>query len=367
MASGSTDPKQLDEVGAVLPARNFFWDSVILYLGSSILALTGFDALSEYIRGSGVSCIDSEGQDPGGYITSYCGDSLPTTQYLPAFLYLHALAIIVPHFVFNATFGGEFDYFFSVARNLKTDNGKFSKTNISIVRRLTSSFTVTRTVTTYGKNSIYLIYLGKLLLQLLFAIGSLTVSFIYFTDFNVSLQCPKDETKLNTTAFPPAKQVTCVYNSLKLLYYLRIVDLSLIVLICSAVFRGLWYCISSHPFRLQPEKVAKFTYQSSIHPDRHSDNCGLFCQKHLCCCRLYSPFGLPRIFVSPMIASDLDFLVLKLFRTNAGIGKLFRDIQIELEVRDEFDQERMTLKLHKYKFNSHFKGMGKYSIEMSSL
>ena len=61
----STYPKQLTEggesKGTILKPRDFFWDSVILYLVCVIFALLAFDALTEFIRGSGLACYIEEG------------------------------------------------------------------------------------------------------------------------------------------------------------------------------------------------------------------------------------------------------------------------------------------------------------------
>ena len=348
---GSTDPSQLTEGGGTdaedLKPREFFWDSIILYLVSVILALSAIDALTEYIRGTGVSCITNEGLGDGvlDYINNYCTGSLPVTEYIPAFIFIHGLAVSIPHFLWLATYGGQFDYFFSVIKNLDNfrdeTTGRYPKNSIDLVRQLELSFT------TYGRNSIFWLYVGKLLLQLVFALASLVVAVFYFTDFEVFFRCPRNNNTMDEF-WPLLTDVTCVFTSLKLLYWIRIADVALICLIVCSLLWGFWFCISGHPTELGADNVARFSFQSGIHPVFYVPHCW------------YSPrrisgflvrfVSLP--FTSPRISTDLDFMILKLFRTNSGFGKVVKDIQIELRTMTMTEQDRLVVSLLERKWRS---------------
>ena len=56
----AVDPKGLEgrkEVGDVPPqSRDFFWDSVTLFVTAAMVSLTGIDVVAEFIRGSDVQC-----------------------------------------------------------------------------------------------------------------------------------------------------------------------------------------------------------------------------------------------------------------------------------------------------------------------
>ena len=357
---GSADPNQLNEGGGTdgsLKQREFLWDSIVLYLVSVILALTAFDALSEYIRGTGVTCIDKNGDESGNYINVFCGGNLPVTEYVPAFLFIHGLAIAIPHFLWLATYGGQFDYFFSIVKHLDREKdkttGKYTQNNIDIVRQIEHSFT------TYKRNSIYWLYTFKLSLQLVFALASFVLSAIYFTDFDVVFPCPRHINDTNTSSFPSPDQVTCVFSSLKLLFWIRIVDLCLIGLILCCIFWGFWFCASGHPTELRPKKASQFSFESGMNPDMYLSRCW-YCPSFLSCCCVRCAMPL---FTSPRITTDLDFLLLALFRTNAGIGKLFKDVQIELQIQDLIQQDTIAVKLFKHKWNSG-KHVGKNNLTL---
>ena len=348
---GSTDPNQLTEGGGTdaddLKPREFFWDSIILYLVSVILALSAVDALTEFIRGTGVSCITSDSLDDGlrDYINNYCAGSLPITEYVPAFIFIHGLAVSIPHFLWLATYGGQFDYFFSVVKNLDhfrdETTGGYSKKNTDLVRQLEQSFT------TFGRNSIFWLYFGKLGLQLVFALASLVLAVFYFTDFDVYFRCPRDN-NTDDQFWPLSTDVMCVFTSLKLLFWIRIADIFLVCLIVCSILWGFWFCASGHPTELGSGKVAQFSFQSGIQSDFYVSHCW------------YSPrrlsgflvrfFSLP--FTSPRIATDMDFMLLKLFRTNAGFGKVVKDIQIELRTQNLIEQDRLAINLFLRKWSS---------------
>lgn len=361
MFGNKIDPSALTESGGDgdLKASNYFWDGVILYLGSVIFGLTAFDAAFEYVRGgTGLTCFGPDGKDPGTYINTVCGDSIPITQYLPAFLYVQALAIIVPHFVFVATVGSQLDYFFSVVKKLKKGEDKFSKSNLEIVRRLRSSFTK------YKRNAIYWFYIGKLTLQLIFAIGTLVMLILIFTDYHIVFQCPKNLKELNTTSFPLTKPITCVFRSLSLLFYFKLLDFVLIGLIFLAVFRGFLFCASGHPNELYLRSVAKFAYQSGISYKMYEPPESWYMPKFLRRCYTSLPIQ-PRLLSPPRISTDFDFIILKLFRTNAGMGRLFKDILVELVKRNEMDNEKIAVKLfYSYRKDTRLDNLGK-SIDIN--
>ena len=198
---------------SILKPRDFFWDSVILYLA---LALSAFDVLTEFIHRRGVACyIEEGGTDHNliSYINSFCASSLPVTECIPAFIFIHGLAIAIPHYLWAANYGGQFDFFFSVVKSFdrfrESETGKYSPKNVNLVRQLELAFT------THGHNFIFYLYVGKLILQLIFAIDALVISVIYFTDFDVVFHCPKDN-NTDDPFWPITDQATCVFTSLKL-------------------------------------------------------------------------------------------------------------------------------------------------------
>ena len=352
-ANSNSDPNQLTgedsrEEGALKP-RDFFWDSAILYLVSVILALSVVDALTEFIRGSTVTCnVKDSDNASSDYINSFCAESLPITEYLPAFIFIHGLAIAIPHYLWLANFGGQFDYFFSIIatldRSRDEDTGQYSQKNINIVRQLQSAFT------TYGRNFIYYLYLGKLSLQLIFAGASLVVSVIYFTDFKVIFQCPRNNDTISDPTWPLTTDVTCIFTSLKLLFWIRIGDIFLTCLVLLCILWGFIWSLGGHPTELGAEKVSQFSFQSGIQTEYYIAPFSrfLFCQR---CLSTFLPYFSWR-FRSPGISTDLDFLLLKLYRTNAGLGQVFKEVEIDLVTQSLMDNEQEILTLHNNKHNN---------------
>ena len=349
---GSTDPKQILDGGATeesgeieegpIKTRDFFWDSIILYLVSVILALAAVDALIEFIRGSEVSCITSDGQDTGDYVTNFCSSSIPISQYVPGFIFIHGLAISIPHYLWAANSNGQFDTFLSIVTSLdrfrEQDTGKYSKKNFNLIHQLEQSFT------TYGRNSIFYLYLGKLILQLILAFASFVISVIFFTDFDAVFYCPRDN-NTDYEFWPLSTRVTCVFQSLRLLYWIRLIDMIILVFIILSVVLALWFCASGHPNELGGSQIARFSFESGLKPSYYIPF-SRFCPR--CFTVLTRYISSP--FVSPRISNDLDFLLLKLFSSSASLGQVFKEVQIDRTMQLLMDDDYLITRRHNSKW-----------------
>lgn len=347
---GNTDPRQLLEGSEENPeieesqvkSRDFFWDSIVLYLVSVILALAAVDALIEFIRGSEVSCITKNGETTTDFITSYCSSSLPLSQYVPGFIFIHGLAISIPHYLWAANTSGQFQSFMAVVTNLdrfrEEDTGKYSKKNFNLVHQLEQSFT------TYGRNSIFYLYIGKSVLQLVMAVSSLVISIVFFTDFDAVFYCPKNN-NTNDEFWPLPDQVTCVFQSLRLLYWIRLIDMIVLLFIILSILLALWFCISGHPNELGASQIARFSFESGMKPlyyvpsSRLSPRCFAIITKY---------FSSP--FVSPGISTDLDFLLMKLFSCNSSLAQVFKDVQIDRTTSSLLDDDYLLTRRHRTKW-----------------
>ena len=67
--------------GGTLTPRDFFWDSVALFVASAIVGLTVLDVVTEFVRGSNVECYLPEGIGDVSqeYINVFCSGKLPFT------------------------------------------------------------------------------------------------------------------------------------------------------------------------------------------------------------------------------------------------------------------------------------------------
>lgn len=204
LPGGATDPKGLEgrpegdegSENSNLRAREFFWDSIVLYVVSVMVALATFDAITEYIRGSEVECFSPAGNGSVNdissvqeYVNSFCSGSLPVGEYLPVFIVVHGILILIPHYLWLNHFGGSLDFFFQLASSLQRlrdeITGEYPERNTVIAEQLESAFT------TYKRNGMFYLYVGKLILQWLLSAGGLILAVVYFTDFDSRFLCPR--------------------------------------------------------------------------------------------------------------------------------------------------------------------------------
>ena len=356
--AGGSDAKKLEgrpegEEGKFLP-REFFWDSVALYVVSAIVGLAAIDVVTEFIRGSSVSCYAPSGvaisEKQEEYINNFCSSSLPMTEYFPAFIVVHGILIAIPHYLWLNHYGGNFDFFFTQAslmdRTREEKTGEYSDKNWLIMHQLLQAFS------TYKQNWMYILYILKLILQWVISTVGFFVAVFYFTDFDDAFYCPRNlNSSSNADKFWPLDdQVRCVFTSLRLYSTIRIADLLLLALLVLCYLWAIIWCASTHSTELGAERVAEFSFQSGISPEHYVHK---FRLARLCCkpCKGYirkfftsvpSPFG-----PGPRIMTNLDFLVLKLFRTDSGLGHVFREMQILLHIKELDDDDQGRTQLHK--------------------
>jgi hypothetical protein len=131
-------------------SRDFFWDSITLYIVGTILALTAIDVVSEFLRGSDIKCYQPNETDSSlfssveSYVNEFCSGYLPPLQFLPSVIAIHAIAILAPHFVWLNAYGADLDFFFrhvwKLERNRQQDTGDYSPSNYIISQQIEEAF-----------------------------------------------------------------------------------------------------------------------------------------------------------------------------------------------------------------------------------
>ncbi len=327
--------------------REFFWDSITLYVVSAIIGLAAVNVLTEFIRGSSVACYAPSGEDISDsqedYINNFCSGSVPRTEYFPVFIVVHAILIAIPHYLWLNHYGGNFDFFFKQAslldrlRDEKT--GDYSDKNRLIVQQLTLAFS------TYKKNWMFILYVVKLVVQWLFTVAGLVVVAKVFTDFDETFYCPRNAT--TNEFWPLDTKVRCVFTSLRLLEVIHTADLILLVLLVIC-FTGsvFWCCSPIHSTQLGCKEVAKFVFESGMRPEHYVPNY-LLSQCHCCkpCPKLFT--DIPWFSSNGCISTNLRFLVMKLFRTDSGLGFVFKELQVLQKVKYLNDDDQRRVNLHK--------------------
>ena len=351
--------------------REFFWDNIVLFVVSSIIGLAAIDVITEFLRGGGVSCFSPVGVElseaQGEYINSYCAGFLPPGAYIPAFMVIHAVLITIPHYLWLSHYGGNFDYFFQLTSSLKRlrdeESGEHVRENLVIVEQLETTFS------TYNQNGIFGWYVVKLIIQLLWSLaGIIFAVWYFFQGFNSNFSCPRNFNNVTANPFWPLNdEVVCVFETLDLLQTIWLAEICLLVLVCFGLLLALFWCLSAHASELGAKDVALFSFQSGLAPSFYVP------PLPVPSCLKRSRKALHRLFTSvpwligPRIKTNLDFLLLKLYRTDSGLGHVFKEVQIEKELKILNDDDQRRLLLHDRKQSSFYANNGTYLIHMIGL
>ena len=395
-SSDSSDSSKGGSTGDTpITPKDFYWDQILFYLVSAILGLSFLDISVEFFRGSIIQCYianTAATRDQVAYFNNYCYGSLPNSQYYLIFILISALIIIAPHYLWTSYFGAYFDFFFDLAKKLHrlrdTNTGEYSPYNFELVKKLEQKFSS-------SNPWMFRWYKLKLLAQLGVCIIVQAVNAFYFDaeDFDESFPCPTDTSLLNTTVWPLPEQLTCVYNSLTLLYFLRNTALGLVTAAIVVCIIGLVWCYARHTTELGAKDIAAFCDVSCLPPEEYPFPSTrkvlyriLYCGKKErlleryqpksssdeqdnvsripierseqtdarreddeekpLCCPCFNGFlsGLKQA-ITPRIHTDLDFLVTRLFYADSGHGQVFKDIQIQKELNEKISQDHELLYL----------------------
>ena len=297
--------------------REFFWDSVVLFVLSSVVGLAAIDAITEFIRGSDVRCYIPNGLNGTDvsmeYINTFCSGSLPPTQFFPAFILVSGVVIAIPHYLWLNHYGGNFEFFFTLAARLdrlREESGEYSMANHLIVQQADAAFA------TYNQNTIFYVYTAKLFLQWVFSLASFFTAAAYFTNFEENFICPQRAQDISNPYWPFNEQAMCVFTSLRLIWLIRFAYLVLLALVILGLLWALLWCFSTHTSELGSKDVAKFAFESGLAPQyfvpklpvpRHFRGLIKFLHRYVTSIPWFSKNG-------PCIKTDLDFMVMKLYR-----------------------------------------------------
>jgi len=288
-----------------LEPKPFFWDSIIFYLVSAILGLSISGIIVEFLRPDQnlVACFTPlENRAQHTYINSFCHKYLPRAEYFSVALVIHAAALLVPHYLWKVYVSAQVDFFFSHAAKLETlrerDTGEYPHKNFSIVDYMHREF--------YDRKIILILYITKLSLQFFLVGISFVMSTFIFTEFDVTFECHEDE---RSQLFG---NVTCAYARILFINVLRVADYILLSVAMVILAIGIYWCLfHSHPTELAHLATSQFCYDSCIN------------SKH------YKPRKRYRL------KNDFHFLLASLYATNAGLGRVFKSVQIANDISHE--------------------------------
>ena len=319
----------------LLIAKDFFWDDWLYYIISGILALALIDISVEFLTDSSLevlcfppfSTINGSlsmrdySTDQTAFVNSWCSRLLPYTEYFPLFTLVQGIMLFIPHYIWTSVFASYFDFFFALAGTLERlrerKTGEYHPRNSAIVCRLEEEFADRRTI--------LLGYLFKQVAQGILLFVFVIITFAAFKDFRPDITCPPEK-KDPSLIFG---RVECVYARFRFLYVLQIANVFLLILgLLIVIFSFVIVFIRTHDDILGFEKVAAFSYRSALHSSyfirRKKDN----------------------ILSSFHLKSDLDFLMARLFSTDAGYGKIFKAVQVCNEVGKLLEADYQYLHTH---------------------
>ena len=352
MANVGIDPSALDdqddtkEEGSPV-LRDLFWDKAVVFLSSAIVALTAVDILTELLRGgSDIVCFlpaelnVSDGQEE--FANSYCGRSVPDTQYLPIFVLIHGVLIATWHYIWRSSFSRELSLFLSFAKDLskywEEGSGSYPIKNLLIVSKMESEFS------TFNKRELFTYYQLKLIAQLLTALVSLFVTAFLFTEFDIEFTCPRDGVEMLSWPFP-GHVVTCIFTSLRLFALVRVFDLLLLVFIVLVLVWGLLWSVWRHPNELGYKNIALFSFATGLDPAFFVPR-PMFLNMADLCRGIFSRRILQELklrFLIPRITTDLQFLLMLLYRSESSLAYSFKEGQVLAEQKALVNIEHQVL------------------------
>ena len=317
-----TSKKNTNKEKEKLLPKDFAWDESVFYISSTIILLSISGFITDFFEenGSAVTCFipPSLGfsTDQVTYVNDYCQKSLPFTAKLPIGLFLQALILLAPHYFWKIVYGGEMESFFQQAGGLAlrdTSTGKYSEENFEALRNLAKQFK--------GNKRMLLTYCLKLAIQLLAIIAAIIVNVYVFSDFGTRFACENSNAELEF------KNVSCSYAKLEFINILKGIDYGLLSLAFLLLGWGILFCfIQRHP-DLEHSKFGKFCFRLCMN-SRYliADNAH----------RLVNIIA-TRDVTRILDGENMNFLLLKLFSTNSGVGRTLKSIQVTDDVSDEFN------------------------------
>ena len=364
--SSVPDPKGLEgrkEGQSQAPqSRDFLFDSITLYVVAVILALAAIDVVTEYVRESHVQCYPNDTDSTlsskafasvQDYVNEFCTGRLPSLQYLPALIAVHAIFILVPHYVWLNAYGADLDFFFTHASKLKrtreVSTGDYHEMNYIISQQLENAF-----FKFSRSNRMYLSYIAKLIWQIVFCIAGIVIilSLLFYQGIpTTTFKCPDDENE-DAWPLPYNETVYCVFSPLGLLQKIWVVYVFLLILAVLFLLINLFNLIKWHTRELGFKMCAKFSFVTGI-PYQHyelvpANTIKLTLYSHCFWKRVLKKLMCPFWQCSPYhIRSNYDFLVVKLFRTDSGLGYILKELHVARLLQMENNSELQRLSLYK--------------------
>ena len=318
--------------------REYFWDTIIIYVAFLILNLAAADFAIEFVRDNEIVCFSAANSSFIPEIRHLCATNVPSGAYISIFVVFHGLILLASHHLWRNSFEGSFRSFFRVVSKLKKrreyETGTYATMNINIVEDLEDKF---------KSRIIFQNYILKLIFQLIWAIGGFIFAAAFFYQkFGPFFNCYTSENEWNINS-----DVTCVYEILTFLEILWILELVLLFIIGVTLIWALLWCFQSHPSELGSLPIATFSYHYGLSSKYYTTQTT---PSHCNCVMRFLFYIAPVleriIYGGPHIVTSLDFMVMKLFNTDRQLGYVFKESQISHKYNKLCADDQRRLKLH---------------------
>ena len=293
----------------------FFWDSIVFYLASAILGLSISNIVVEFLRPepNTVTCFTPSDYtiNQANYVNNFCNSFLPFTENFSLSLVAHGVLLLVPQYLWKAYFSARIDFFFSHAAKLEQtlcerETGEYPHRNFNVVDYMHREF--------HERRDMLAGYFLKLAIQL-FVVLALTSSNVLFLNFTIEFDCFHREAANSSRTM----RVICTYPKLQFVSIIRGLDYAFLGLAFLTIVYGfLWCMLRSHP-ELGHKDISLFCYDSCIN------------SKYYKAKKWYR------------LKNDLHFLLVSLFATNAGLGRVFKSVQIANDISQRLSSHLESL------------------------
>ena len=319
-----------------LEPKLFFWDNIIFYLASAILGLTISNIVVDFVRPepNTVACYTplNTSRDQTIFINNYCNDYLPFSENFTFALVIHGAALLLPYYLWKAYFSARIDFFFTHAAKLETlrdrNTGEYPHRNFNVVDYMHREF--------QERRDILIGYMLKLILQFIIAIVAIATTAGLFQDFTIQFYCSDVDDE-----DPVFQQVKCSYAKLRFVSILRWADYAFLGLSVAAVAYGLYWCLLKNHPELGHQETSQFCYDSCIN-SKHCETKKRWYHLDLLLL-LNSAFSTKAKRKRYHLESDLHFLLVSLFSTNAGLGRVFKSVQVANDISQELNAHLESL------------------------
>lgn len=308
-----------------LRAKEFVWDSFIIFLVVMMISLVAIDVGTELVRESHIVCTPSN-------ITNSCATSAPAGAYISSFILLHSIVILSAHYLWRYHHENLIDLFYGSLNSFQNSNRaiiEISDYNIELIRHLEKMLT---------SRNIFQYYVLKLLFQFLWVIGGLIFVTVYFWEtFTVYTDC----------SFTITSDFSCVYSILTFLRVLWMLEIIFLFFSCITLVWAIIWCFDIHCTELGSDNIALFCYHYGLSSKCYKSRVALS-PRFSCVNILCSTIPLLQRFMysGPHIVHGLDFLVMNLFHSSSPFGTAFKELQIKHHYQELCKDEQRRLNVY---------------------